>query len=95
MFNLFKKKSKIIKKLKTQKIKENQALVFKDVLGQSIKLIRKLDGHSILLGLEIDDKQIVIDQELSIVLLSILKEYCMTNDIENSLALGEEKGENE
>ena len=87
MFHIFKKKPKAIKKLKQIELQENQALAFKDLLRQEINITREIDGHNILLGIAIDDKKIILDQELSVLLLSVLKEYCMTKDIKNSLAL--------
>lgn len=93
MFNIFKKKPKAIKKLKQKAIKENQAIQFTDLLKQQITITRELDGRNILLGLHIDDKKIILDNELSLLLVSILKEYCMTNDIEQSLEVFNEKGE--
>ena len=93
MFNIFKKKLKIIKKLKQAKIKENQLLIFKDLLNQEVSITRKLDGHNILLGLNIKDEKVILDQELCVLLLSVLKEYCLTNDIEQSLSILNDKGE--
>ena len=93
MFNLFKKKSKVIKKLKNKKISDNQSITFTDLLKQPIIISREVDGHNILLGLGIDDKKVILDQELCVLLLSVLKEYCMTNDIENTLDILNEKGE--
>ena len=93
MFNIFKKKPKPIKKLKQAKVKENQALVFKDLLDQDIKITREVDGHNILIGVTVDDKKVILDDELCVLLLSVLKEYCMTKDIVNSLEVLEEKGE--
>ena len=43
---------------------------------------------------KIDDKKIILDNELSLLLVSILKEYCMTNDIEQSLEVFKEKENN-
>lgn len=93
MFNIFKKKPKAVKKLKQAKIKENQSLIFKDLLNQEVSITREIDGHNILLGLNIKDEKVILDQELSVLLLSVLKEYCMTKDIEQSLSILNDKGE--
>lgn len=93
MFNLFKKKPKAIKKLKQNKVTLDKAINFKDLVNNKISITRELDGNSILLGINIDDKKIILDNELSLLVLSVLKEYCMTNDIEQSLDVLTNKGE--
>lgn len=93
MFNLFKKKPKAVKKLKQNKITLDKAINFKDLVNNKVVITRELDGNNILLGINVDNKKIILDTELSLLLLSILKEYCMTNDIEQSLDTLTSKGE--
>ena len=89
MFKIFKK----IKKSTKAKIQidPNESLAFRDLLRQSIKITREISGNEILIGVNIDKSKIILDKELCLLLISILKEYCLTDDILNSFEMLRER----
>ena len=92
--NSSKKKPRILNNSK-QKIlvNFNESLTFSDLLRQPIYLTREISGNDILLGLGIKDSKVILDKELCLLLIAVLKEYCLTNDILNSFEMLREKEE--
>ena len=91
MFNIFKKKNKALFNNKNLKANTNENVIFKDLLGQQLQITREISGNEVLFGLGIDKNKAILDKELCFLLISILKEYCLTNDILNSFEMLREK----
>ena len=93
MFNFFKKKPRILNNKKAHTIETDESLAFTDLLRQSVKITREISGNEILIGLKVNDTKLIFDKELCLLLLSVLKEYCLTNDILNSFEMLRDKEE--
>ena len=92
MFNFLSRKHS--KKKATESIKSTdlmESLTFNDLLEHPLVITREPSGNNLFLGLQVGDKKVILDGELCVLLMSVLKEYCMTNDIKNSLEMVKEK----